>query len=291
VNDWQTVNLSSLGSDVKSLDFSLTTSDLSYGFPNTPTYMAIDNLQFASNPWGVSWSGTQNTLWSVAANWNGTPPATGESLLFDTPAGGVSHNDIAGSPLVGAITFGSSAGVFTLQGETARWQYDMTNLSENTQTVDMPLDLTAAHQTIFTPLGDIIVSQSIGETGGSFGLTKTGSKTLFLSAANTYTGPTSIQEGILCLLNGGDLASDSAVTVASGATLEVLGGDSVVGNIAGAGTTIIYDGSTLTAASIVQDTLVIGGTHFAAAVPEPGTLCLLLAAAAGLVVFIRKRRA
>jgi autotransporter-associated beta strand protein len=287
--DWNTLDLSGLG-QVKSLDISLTTTVFYQNSPGTPGYLAIDNLQIAGNPWGASWSDAQNTLWNVAANWGGTLPAPGESLLFDVPAGGISHNNRTDNPLVGAITFGSSAGVFTLEGQVARWQYDMTNLSENTQTVDMPLELTNAHQTIFTPLGDIVVSQPIGENSGSFGFVKTGSKTLFLSASNTYTGPTSIQEGSLCLLDGGDLATESVVTVAAGATLEVLGGDSVVGNINGAGTTIVYDGATLTAESIVQDTLVIGGTAYAAAaVPEPGTLLLLVLASAGLFVLTRKR--
>ena len=52
--------------------------------------------------------------------------------------------------------------------------------------------------------------------GGSFGFTKSGSGTLTLGGANTYTGATAVKEGTL-LVNG-SLAS-AAVSVASGATL------------------------------------------------------------------------
>ena|GEM_PF-2833743 len=65
----------------------------------------------------------------------------------------------------------------------------------------------------------------ISETGGSFGISKTGTGTLTLSAANTYTGGTELNEGVLFLgnasalgtgtltINGGGLASDDAYTV------------------------------------------------------------------------------
>lgn len=69
-------------------------------------------------------------------------------------------------------------------------------------------------------------SYSIGTvfsgTGGK--LTKQGSGTLTLSAANTYTGATSVSNGKL-LVNG-SLSASSAVTVANGATL---GGSGTVG--------------------------------------------------------------
>ena len=56
--------------------------------------------------------------------------------------------------------------------------------------------------------------------GGSVGLNKTGSGTAILSAANTYTGPTTISAGTLKVANTtGSATGSGAVTVNSGATL------------------------------------------------------------------------
>ncbi len=47
IDEWTWVDLSSLG-DVVELQFSMDTSDYSYGFPNTPYYFALDNFNSLS---------------------------------------------------------------------------------------------------------------------------------------------------------------------------------------------------------------------------------------------------
>ncbi len=69
------------------------------------------------------------------------------------------------------------------------------------------------------------ISGNIGETGGSQELVKDGNGTIILSGINTYTGPTSVNDGILLVNSPGSIAVGSAVTVASGATL---GGGGVI---------------------------------------------------------------
>jgi hypothetical protein len=49
VTDWRFVDLTALGS-VAALEFSLDSSDQSGGFLNTPSYFALDNLQFVPEP-------------------------------------------------------------------------------------------------------------------------------------------------------------------------------------------------------------------------------------------------
>ncbi|MGF6573256.1 outer membrane autotransporter protein [Paraburkholderia sp. GAS333] len=66
---------------------------------------------------------------------------------------------------------------------------------------------------------------AIGQSGGSYGIDKTGTGTLVLNGANTYTGTTTVQAGTLQL---GSSASSTAsltsdVDVASGATLSGYG--------------------------------------------------------------------
>jgi autotransporter-associated beta strand protein len=99
-----------------------------------------------------------------------------------------------------------------------------------------------------------------GFFGGSQGITKTGTGTLKLTAANTYTGNTTVSEGQLILGNGTNntTLSDSAdLSIASGATLQLdysagntdtidelwLGGVQQSPGIYGAGT---YSGVTIT---------------------------------------------
>lgn len=61
------------------------------------------------------------------------------------------------------------------------------------------------------------ISGSIGETGGPQGLVKDGDGTTVLSGINTYTGPTSANDGTLLINSPGSLAAGSAVTVNTGA--------------------------------------------------------------------------
>ncbi|MEZ5879431.1 MAG: autotransporter-associated beta strand repeat-containing protein [Nitratireductor sp.] len=74
----------------------------------------------------------------------------------------------------------------------------------------------------------------ISELGGPRPIEKIGTGTLTLSAANTYTGATTITAGTLRASNGSALGNNSAVTVAGGATLDLTTG-LAVGSLAGAG--------------------------------------------------------
>lgn len=69
------------------------------------------------------------------------------------------------------------------------------------------------------------ITGNIGETGGAHALVKDGDGTIILSGINSYTGPTNVNDGVLLVNSPGSLASASAVTVVSGATL---GGSGVI---------------------------------------------------------------
>ena len=72
-----------------------------------------------------------------------------------------------------------------------------------------------------------------------------GSGILALTGANTFTGATNVNAGVL-EVNGGSALSDSArVTIASGADLAVFGSETV-GSVAGSGKLSIFTGSTFT---------------------------------------------
>jgi autotransporter-associated beta strand protein len=85
------------------------------------------------------------------------------------------------------------------------------------------------------------------------GITLSGGGSLILSADNTYTGPTEISAGVLQLGNGGTtgtLGTNSATTVATGATLRISRSDASAvyaygGSFSGWGTVDITGGSRL----------------------------------------------
>ena len=116
------------------------------------------------------------------------------------------------------------------------------------------LDLTA-------PAGGTLLLS--GAIGGSGGLTKTGLGLLVLSTSNSFTGGTTVDAGTLELLSSSALPAGTRLIVGKGGT--------VIFNPAVAGESAT-------------------NSAVAPAVPEPGTLVLLIAAAAALLVMYGRRR-
>ena len=84
-----------------------------------------------------------------------------------------------------------------------------------------------------TNSNNVTYASAIDSTN-SGGLTKNGNGTLTLNGTNTYTGTTTVNTGTLATSAADRISDSSAVTVASGAVLQ-LGGSETVGSIAGAG--------------------------------------------------------
>ena len=100
--------------------------------------------------------------------------------------------------------------------------------------------------------GDTTVNRGINtSTGGS--LIKDGSGTLTLGAANNYTGATTLSAGTTRLTAAGVFSDSAALTVATGAILNLNANSETVGSLqgggAGTGGTIEFGGATLTLAS------------------------------------------
>ncbi|WGD29981.1 autotransporter-associated beta strand repeat-containing protein [Ancylobacter sp. WKF20] len=85
--------------------------------------------------------------------------------------------------------------------------------------------------------GDGTSSSFSGTLSGTGGLTKTGAGTLTLSGTNTSTGTTTVSAGTLVAQGNAALADFSAISVASGATLDLqMTGTKELGAISGGGT-------------------------------------------------------
>jgi autotransporter-associated beta strand protein/parallel beta-helix repeat protein len=180
--------------------------------------------------------GGSDTLWSDAANWGGTPLAADDLLLFAGTNRLSNSNDFPASTRFKGIAFDTSAGAFSLNGHSVDLGGEITNNSPNTQTINLPLTLVGSSRTINTASGDVTIAGSIGESGGSFGLTKTGAGTLNLSGTNSYSGGTVVNDGTLVIASAGALPDGANLTIGAGG-IAVFGASQAASSVSAAGLT------------------------------------------------------
>jgi autotransporter-associated beta strand protein len=84
---------------------------------------------------------------------------------------------------------------------------------------------------------------TLGAIGGNFGITKTGTATLILDGASSYTGQTNINEGTLLLGASGGVSAQSGVTVSAGAVFNLNNFGAAVASLSGSGNVALGGGS------------------------------------------------
>jgi autotransporter-associated beta strand protein len=116
------------------------------------------------------------------------------------------------------LTFEAGAGAFILSGNNAvNLGGGIANNSTSTQTIGLPLALVGGSQTVNTASGGVKLTGDIGQSGGTYGITKTGSGTLILSGTDSYTGGTTVSAGKLVLAKPSALATGTSLTVGADA--------------------------------------------------------------------------
>jgi autotransporter-associated beta strand protein len=109
-------------------------------------------------------------------------------------------------------------------------------------------------------ISDVIADQTgVGGTGanaGSWRLRLNGAGTLVLAVADTYSGGTIIDAGLLRLGSGGSLASGGDLII-NGGTFDLNGRNQIVGDLSGAGGALALGSGTLTAGT--ADTTAFAG--------------------------------
>ena len=108
----------------------------------------------------------------------------------------------------------------------------------------------AGDPTFDTPTGITVTMAGVIADGAQPGdVVKAGGGSLVLAAANTYTGGTVVNAGILQLGAGGSLAPTGALTVNAGGTFDLNGHTQTVGDFSGAGLVKLGSGALTAGAS------------------------------------------
>ncbi len=176
----------------------------------------------------VIMSGTGTMQWNDTNSFTGGVQINGGELQV-----GVAEQPGVGSPLgFGTISFGGGS----LQYSAAN-QYDYSGRFS-----------TAAGQLFSIDTAGQAVTLGTNLAGNGSTLTKLGLGTLTLTAANAYTGLTTVSNGILLLGTGGSIAASSGVSIAAGATFDVSALPSPY--TFGAGSSLIASGTTASPAAI-----------------------------------------
>jgi autotransporter-associated beta strand protein len=179
-----------------------------YRISGAGTLKATGTLSVPRGP--TVWTGgAGDNNWATAGNWDNGAPVDGDTLVFTGTNATYTNNTPAGGSY--AIQFASGASGLTLAGHAVTLGGALGNA--NPITIQLPF------------------------IGGG-GLAKSGAGTLTLSAANTYTGTTTINGGAIRIAGGANrLPAASAATLANtaGVALDLNGHNQELRSLAGGG--------------------------------------------------------
>ncbi|PJE53347.1 DUF4347 domain-containing protein, partial [Marinomonas sp. BSi20584] len=149
----------------------------------------------------------------------------------------------------------------TISGVGINSAYGALKINEGTGLATVTGDITLAADSLIGAFntGDSLTLS--GVISGDFDLTKVGSGTLTLSGSNTHTGAVTVSAGTLAVSGGSSIGDDSAVTVSSGATLSLAGGNETIGSLSGSGAVALTYGLTVGNASNTVFSGVISSTN------------------------------
>jgi autotransporter-associated beta strand protein len=186
-----------------------------------------------STPGSVAKIGSGSLTLSRANSYNGQTIVSGGTLAITnasglgTTAGSTTVENGATLDIKG-VNVGAEA--ITLNGGTLKTSTGTSSLSGNVGLgANSTFDVSGTQLT----LSGVVL-------GNGFGVTKSGSGTLVLSGANTYTGSTTINSGTLRLVGNGELNDASGLTVDAGATFSLSkSAAETIGSLSGSGSVVL----------------------------------------------------
>lgn len=222
-----------------------------YNAGNLPEFIiGSGNLLVQGVSTGIWDGGGADNNWSTDANWdNNADPIFPIGLTFTGNTRLNNTNDLV-SPTVTSVTFGSTAGAFTLNGNSLNLSGDI-GFSANpaapiTHTLNLPL-APVANVNISTPAnGRLVINGDISAPANT--VYKLGSGALTLNGNNTMAA---------LEVDGGTnfITGNTTVTGTGGSRIYVANANYVGGSV---GTLVIQNGATLTMDGNFADAFVIG---------------------------------
>ncbi len=214
---------------------------------------------------GQTWTGGSltNNNWSDTGNWGGAGPSYPAGINFGGGLRLIPFNDNAAAVGGTGITFNVGAGAFNLTGGAITLTGGITNNSANVQTVSFGttgitlggnqtwnsgtllgggLTVGSAVNLAGQPLtvdgtNNTTISGAVTDSGpGTGSINKINTGTLLLSGTNTFTGTTTVSNGLLQLQNGAAIANSAAVIVTAPGALALLNSETI-GSLSGTGNT------------------------------------------------------
>ncbi|MGJ8645116.1 MAG: beta strand repeat-containing protein [Luteolibacter sp.] len=198
--------------------------------------ITIDNLsvtaEFAPPLPSATWDGETDANWGTNTNWLADlTPVSLDELIFTGTANAATNNNLAAGTEFNGISFTNTAdgenfslggNSIILGGDIAQSPADSGSI---TDTIALNMELNGDRVVNSGTDHHLEISKVISEDGSARGLSKSGDGTLTLSAANTYSGVTSITGGILTVRNNNALGSAAGnTTVAADSALRIEGG-------------------------------------------------------------------
>ena len=211
-------------------------SGVTYTFTNDGT---SEFVQISGGVVSAAWAVDANGAWTSSGSWTGgVPNGVGTVANFGGVITAPRTVTVSGTQTVATITF-ANANAYTVTGGTI--------VLDNGANGPAAINDTLGNHTIASAVTlnsntsvNVATGNSLtlsGAVGGTGSLTATGAGVVVLSGANTYSGGTTVSAGTVQLAGSGTLGNVSnALSIASGATLDMNGASATVGSLSGAGT-------------------------------------------------------
>jgi autotransporter-associated beta strand protein len=240
-------------------------------FDNLVIGTTMADVDATTPPITATWTNPAGGQWGTAGNWLDNIVATGSGSTANFNTLNISADttvNLDSAQMIGNLVFGDTD---TSPSSAAGWTLTNNGTPGNT------LTLAGTTPTItVNALGATKTVTISAVVAGTTGLTKSGTGTLTLSAANTYSGATTVSDGTLQVSGQPYFNVGRTTTVASGAVFELNDSDNTfttlmpTSTITGAGTFRLSGNSTIN-----QSENGVNGTRLTFAMQAGGLIDLL----------------